>query len=256
MTLSFENVTADYGGEPVVSDVSFTVEDGEVVSLLGPNGVGKTTLLKAAVGLHTPSSGTVSVDGTPVAELSRNDLAKRVGYVPQKEETSMPSTVFETLLMGRKPYMGVRPSDEDRDIVSGVLEELGLADLAMRDVRSLSGGQFQKVTVARAFVQRPDALVLDEPTSDLDIRYEQDVLTAIREWAREGHAVVQAMHDLSVALRFSDRFVFLNEDGVHAVGGPDVVTAEVIESVYGVPVEIVETDDGKFVTPTRDAGGD
>mgnify|MGYP006274492729 CR=1 FL=1 len=254
--LSFENVTAGYGDEPVITDVSFTVEAGEVVSLLGPNGVGKTTLLKTAVGLHAPSSGTVSVGGTPVDDLARNDLAKRIGYVPQKEENSMPSTVFETLLMGRKPYMGVRPSDEDREIVSNVLEELGLADLAMRDVRSLSGGQFQKVTVARAFVQQPEALVLDEPTSDLDIRYEQEVLTAIREWAREGHAVLQAMHDLSVALRFSDRFVFLSDDGVHAVGGSEVVTAEVIESVYGVPVELIETDDGKFVTPTRDAGAD
>jgi iron complex transport system ATP-binding protein len=254
--LSFENVTAGYGDEPVITDVSFTVEAGEVVSLLGPNGVGKTTLLKTAVGLRAPSSGTVSVGGTPVDDLARNDLAKRIGYVPQKEENSMPSTVFETLLMGRKPYMGVRPADEDRDIVSNVLEELGLADLAMRDVRSLSGGQFQKVTVARAFVQQPEALVLDEPTSDLDIRYEQEVLTAIREWAGEGHAVLQAMHDLSVALRFSDRFVFLSDDGVHAVGGPEVVTAEVIESVYGVPVELIETDDGKFVTPTRDAGAD
>jgi iron complex transport system ATP-binding protein len=249
--LSFENVTAGYGDEPVITNVSFSIDDGEVVSLLGPNGVGKTTLLKTAVGLHTPDSGTVKVDGAPVANLSRNDLAKRVGYVPQKEENSMPSTVFETLLMGRKPYMGVRPSDEDRDIVSTVLEELGLAELAMRDVRSLSGGQFQKVTVARAFVQQPETLVLDEPTSDLDIRYEQEVLSAIREWAREGHAVLQAMHDLSVALRFSDRFVFLSDDGIHAIGGPEVVTAEVIESVYGVPVEIVETGDGKFVTPTQ-----
>jgi len=249
--LAFENVTAGYGDEPVVIDVSFSIDDGEVVSLLGPNGVGKTTLLKTAVGLHTPSSGTVKVDGTPVTNLSRNDLAKRMGYVPQKEENSMPSTVFETLLMGRKPYMGVRPSDKDRDIVSTVLEELGLAELAMRDVRSLSGGQFQKVTVARAFVQQPEALVLDEPTSNLDIRYEQEVLTAIREWAQEGHVVLQAMHDLSVALRFSDRFVFLSDDGVHAIGGPEVVTAEVIESVYGVPVEIVETGDGKFVSPTR-----
>lgn len=251
MTLRFDDVTAGYGDETVVSDVSFTVEGGEIVSLLGPNGVGKTTLLKAAVGLHTPTSGRVVVDGTPISERSRTDLATRVGYVPQRETTTAPSTVFETVLMGRKPYMGMRPSDEDRDVVSELLERLELADLAMRDVSSLSGGQFQKVAIARAFAQQPDALVLDEPTSDLDIRYEQEVLAAIRQWADDGHVVLQAIHDLSVSLRFSDRFVLLAEDGVHAVGGPEVVTEAAIEAVYGVPVDLLETEEGLFVAPKQ-----
>jgi len=248
VTLSYDSVTVGYDA-PVLSDVSFDVGDGDVVCLLGPNGVGKTTLLEAAVGLRAPLSGTVSVDGTPVSEIPRRDLAKRVGYVPQRDEQSAPATVFETVLMGRKPYMGLRPSDEDREIAGSVLDELDLAEFAMRDVGALSGGERQKVSVARALAQKPETLVLDEPTSDLDIRYEMDVLQTVREWADDGRGVVCAMHDLTVAVRFADQFVLLAEGGVHAAGGPEVVTPENVEAVYGVPVDVLETEDGPAVVP-------
>lgn len=248
MTLSYDSVTVGYDA-PVLSDVSFDVADGEVVCLLGPNGVGKTTLLESAVGLRAPLSGTVRVDDTPVSEIPRRDLAKRVGYVPQRDEHSAPATVFETVLMGRKPYMGLRPSAEDREIVAGILDDLDLAEFAMRDVSELSGGERQKVAMARVLAQRTGTLVLDEPTSDLDIRYETDVLNTVREWADAGRSVVCAMHDLTVAVRFADRFVLLADGGVHAAGGPEVVTPERVEAVYGVPVDVIDTADGPAVVP-------
>ncbi|MDG5778379.1 ABC transporter ATP-binding protein, partial [Haloarculaceae archaeon H-GB1-1] len=175
MTVEFEGVTAGYGDEPVVEDVSLSIGDGELVGFLGPNGVGKSTLLKTVVGLLAPASGTVRVGESAVDDLSRRDLARRVGYVPQSESPTAPTTVFETVLMGRKPYLSWRASTSDHAVVKRVLTTLDLDDLAMRDVGSLSGGQRQKVVIARALAQEPDVLVLDEPTSDLDIRHEVDV---------------------------------------------------------------------------------
>ncbi len=250
-TISYDNVAAGYDGAEVISDVSVDVHAGDIVGLLGPNGVGKSTLLKCAVGLLDPLAGEVTIGDRPVRSFDRDALARNVGYVPQSEPTNFPRTVFQTVLMGRKPHFGTRPRARDRRVVTTLLNRLGLADLAMRDVNSLSGGQHQKVILARVLAQEPRALVLDEPTSNLDIRHEVEVLSLLRKEAPDGLAILHAMHDLTLAVRYSDWIVLLGEGGVHTQGPPSELTAKDIRDVYGIDVSIHETNDGIVIAPVE-----
>ena len=248
--IRFDGVTVDYGDGPVVEDVAVAVEAGEVVCLLGPNGAGKSTLLQAALRLVEPDAGTVAVGGDAVTDLDRRELARRVGYVPQAESQRTPATVFEAVLMGRRPYVAWRASEADRAVVARTLAALDLADLATRDVRTLSGGQRRKVLVARALAQEPDALVLDEPTSDLDVRHELELLEVVREAAAAGRAALLAMHDLTLAARVADRLVLLRDGGVYDAGAPgDVLTREAVRDVYGVDAEVRRDGTGVSVVP-------
>jgi iron complex transport system ATP-binding protein len=244
--VELDGVTAGYGDVTVVEDVSFAVERGEVVGLLGPNGVGKSTLLRCALGLLAPREGTVRVCGDDVASLDRDEVARRLGYVPQQEAPSFPATVFEAVLLGRKPRMGWRPGDEDHHVVGRVLESLGIADLSMRQLGSLSGGQRQQVLLARALAQEPAGLVLDEPTSDLDVKHRLEVQSVVREQAASGVAALHATHDLTLAARFSDRLVLLRDGAVYASGPPSVLTEDRVADVYGVRAHVSEDDEGRI----------
>lgn len=246
--IELDAVTAGYG-DPVVSDVSFAVERGELVALLGPNGVGKSTLLRTVLGLRDPLSGTVTLDGEDVTTLERTDVARRLGYVPQSESGGLPSTVFETVLTGRKPHTSWRPTEEDREVVGEVLAEVGIGDLAMRPLTDLSGGQRQQVRLARALAQQPESLVLDEPTSSLDLRHQFDVLDHVARLADEGLAVLFALHDLELATRYADRLVFLADGEVAAVGGPEVVTSDLVREVYGIHARVVDVEGHRVVLP-------
>jgi len=246
--IELDAVTAGYD-DPVVSDVSFAVERGELVALLGPNGVGKSTLLGTVLGLRDPLSGTVTLDGDDVMTLERTDVARRLGYVPQSESGGLPSTVFETVLTGRKPHTSWRPTQEDRAVVGEVLTQVGIDDLAMRPLTDLSGGQRQQVRLARALAQQPAALVLDEPTSSLDLRHQFDVLDHVTQLAAEGLAVLFALHDLELATRYADRLVFLADGEVAAVGGPEVVTSALVAEVYDIRARVVNVDGHRVVLP-------
>jgi iron complex transport system ATP-binding protein len=246
--IRLDAVAAGYAS-PVVEDVSFGVARGELVALLGPNGVGKSTLLRTVLGLRTPLAGTVTLDGDDVMALDRRTVAGRLGYVPQAEDAGLPSTVFETVLTGRRPHTTWRPTAADRAVVGTVLSELGIEDLAMRSVSTLSGGQRQQVRLARALAQEPDGLVLDEPTSSLDLRHQLDILGHVRSLADDGVAVLFALHDLELAIRYADRLVFLADGEVVAVGGPEVVTADLVADVYDVAARVVEVDGHRVVVP-------
>jgi len=255
MTVDVTDVTIGYDGLPVLEDVDVHVGDGELLGLLGPNGSGKTSLLRAIDGLLEPTTGRVTVDGTDVQTLSREEIARRIGYLPQVEETTPSATVFDTVLLGRNPHFGWRPGEPDRRAVESVLDGLGIGDLAMREVPTLSGGQRRTVLLARALVGAGDALLLDEPTSGLDLKHQHEVLRHVRSAiTNESLSGVVAIHDLDLATRFCDRYALLADGGVHAVGGDEVLTAETVERVYDVPVDVFTRDGQTHVVPADPDG--
>jgi iron complex transport system ATP-binding protein len=249
MILNVQGLRFHYPGRPVLEKVSFAVDKGQVLAILGTNGTGKTTLLKCINRILTPAAGSVFIGDAPVASLSRNALAQQIGYVEQQRAGSR-ATVFNTVLLGRKPYIRWDITQHDMEIASRALDTLGLTDYALRYMDELSGGELQKVVIARALAQEPEILLMDEPTSSLDLKNQLEVLNLIRQISRaRGIAVVVAMHDLNLALRFADRFLLLKDKTIFAAGGPEVMTPETIESVYAVPVMIAAHNGSRVVIP-------
>jgi iron complex transport system ATP-binding protein len=249
MILNVQDLQFRFPGRPVLEQIRFMVEKGQVLTVLGTNGTGKTTLLKCLNRILTPTAGTVLIEGEPISTLSRNALAQKIGYVEQQRSGSR-ATVFNTVLLGRKPHIRWDISQHDMEIASQALETLGLADYALRYLDELSGGELQKVIIARALAQEPEILLMDEPTSSLDLKNQLEVLNLIRQISRaRGIAAVVAMHDLNLALRFADRFILLKDKTIYAAGGPEVITPENIESVYAVPVTIAAHNGSRVVIP-------
>jgi iron complex transport system ATP-binding protein len=249
MILNVQGLRFHYPGRPVLEDASFAVARGEVLAILGTNGTGKTTLLKCLNRILMPAAGSVLIGDEPVASLSRNALAQKIGYVEQQRSGSR-ATVFNTVLLGRKPYIRWDITQHDMEIASQALETLGMADYALRYLDELSGGELQKVIIARALAQEPEILLMDEPTSSLDLKNQLEVLNLIHQISRErGIAAVVAMHDLNLALRFADRFILLKDKTIYAAGGLEVMTPENIENVYAVPVMIAAHNGSRVVIP-------
>gem|GEM_PF-194176 len=204
MSLAVSNLSFGYNGRMVVDQVSFDLAPGRILAILGPNGVGKTTLLKCLNAILKPRGGTVLVEDIDVLCLSRREVARRFGYVPQRLEAGR-LTVFDAVLLGRTPHLGLRPSVHDVAVVERVILRLGLAPLGLRHLDRLSGGELQKVAVARALAQEPRILLFDEPTASLDLKNQMDILGTIREVvAGQNVSAVLTMHDVSAALRFAD----------------------------------------------------
>ncbi len=249
MILEVDGVAFDYRSRAVIRDIRFNVQPNEVLAILGPNGVGKTTLLKCMNAILKPRLGAILVEGEDVLKLDQMEIARRLGYVPQRSETGR-LTAFDAILLGRRPHIRWNVSERDIRIVEAAIKRLNLGDLALRYIDEMSGGELQKVSVARALVQEPRVLLLDEPTSNLDLKNQIEILTIVRE-AVSGHDVsaVMTMHDLNLAIRYSDKFIFLKDGVIHAAGGEEVVTAEIIEAVYGVPVAVERFNGFQVVIP-------
>lgn len=238
-----------YRNKSVLHEIGFSIEQGQVVAVLGPNGVGKTTLLKCLNRILKVRQGTVLLDGESLLDLSTMDIARRVGYVPQRVETGR-LTAFDAILLGRRPHIGWDVTPRDLAIVDAVLTKLGMEALRLAYLDEMSGGELQKVAIARALVQEPKVLLLDEPTSNLDLKNQVDILTTIREIVRDHKiAAVMTMHDLNQALRFADTFIFIKNGAVYIHGNQDVITPLVIEEVYGLPVIIGELGGIRCVIP-------
>lgn len=221
--------------------VSLEVPDGSLYAVLGPNGSGKSTLLKAILGVLPGSAGTARVDGRDVSAWSRRELARAVGVVPQAETIAFPLTVRELVAMGRYPWLGPLAAEgsNDRAAIARALEHCDVSDLADRDVTTLSGGELQRVRIARALAQEPRALVLDEPTASLDIPHEMAILELLRSSADQGMTVLLVTHGLDLAARFADRMLLLADGRVSAEGPPgDVMRSSVLEAIYRWPLAV------------------
>ncbi len=251
ITLVAAGVDFAFGRHKVLSSVDAVVSGGDVLAVIGPNGSGKSTLVRCLAGIYRPSAGGVRLNGMPLSGIPPRRLAQRIAHVPQVSREEQPFTVADAVLMGRRPYSPWRTRAEDLSIVSEVMEMLGIAGLSARYLGELSGGQKQKVLIARALAQEPEILLLDEPTSSLDIRHQLEVLEIVREQAdRFGRGVVLVIHDLSLANRFADRMLLLSKGRGRHEGGPDeVVTSPRIREVYGVHAEVHRTPFGGLVQP-------
>lgn len=249
MSILAENISFAYSKRPIVKDVSFEIGKGECVAILGTNGVGKSTLLKCLNNIVEPQSGQVSIGGKPIKNMSRTELAQNVGYVPQNEFKSE-STVFDAVLLGRKPYIKLDVTKNDLEITEEIINSLSLEKFALRKVNELSGGEMQKVVIARALAQQPELLLFDEPTSNLDLKNQLEVVDIIKDIVKEKNiSAIVTMHDLNLALRFADTFIMIKDGRVHAMGNEGVITPANIFETYGVNVSIERYNGYKMIIP-------
>ena len=243
MKIDIENISFDYSpAARVLSEISLNIEGAQVISILGPNGVGKSTLIHCINKILEPTKGVVMIEDKDVSEYSLKEVAKKIGYVPYSSSDTFPLTVVDTVLLGRHPHAGWRTTDEDLEIVFDVLEKLGIQDLSLRYFNELSAGQRQRVMLARGLVQKPEVIMLDEPTSNLDIKHQLGISRTLKQLSRdEGILVLMISHDLNIAARYSDSIVLMHQGSVYAVGAPsEVLTEDNIREVYGVDSRIID----------------
>lgn len=233
----------------ILEDIKFDIDKGQCLAILGNNGAGKSTMLKCLNKIISPNCGNVYVDKIDILKLKQFEIAKQIAYVAQKNESSR-FTVFDAILLGRKPYIKLAPTEQDIKIVSDIIERMNLTQFSLRYIDELSGGELQKVMLARALAQQPKVLLLDEPTSNLDLKNQLEVLKVVQEIAKkENISVIIVIHDLNLALRYCDRFLFLKNKNVYAYGGHEIISRENIEDVYNVPVDIKEYNGQKIIIP-------
>lgn len=243
MKVTISGLEFGYSSSPVLKDVNLEVNGPQLISIIGPNGVGKSTLIHCINKILSPTKGVVMINGEDVSGISIKEMAKKVGYVPYATSDAFPLSVVDTVLMGRHPHSGWKSLDHDLDVVYSTLKLINIEHLAMRSFDELSAGQHQKVMLARGLVQEPEVLLLDEPTSNLDIKHQMEVTRILRNLSQEkGILIIMISHDLNIAAKYSDNMVMLSNGSIYAVGTPkEVLTKENIKAVYGVDSDIIES---------------
>ncbi|AGI48166.1 ABC-type cobalamin/Fe3+-siderophores transport systems, ATPase component [Thermoplasmatales archaeon BRNA1] len=247
-SLRFENVYFEYNSKAkILRDINLSIDRPGLICIIGPNGVGKSTLVKCINRLLTPTEGNVLIDDKPISEYRTRDLATVVGYVPAFSTDDFAMSVVDTVMMGRHPYRRMGSTREDLHIVYEVLKELGITHLAMRNFDELSAGQHQKVSLARGLAQSPDILILDEPTANLDIKHQVEVTRLMRDISHEKNiTTVMISHDLNVSCKYADEVIVMSSPGIiYKIGTPsEVMTPELVKYVYGMNCLIVD-DNGR-----------
>jgi len=240
MSLRIEDLSVDIAGRRIVAGVNMMVEQGAFVGLLGPNGSGKSTILKALYRVHRRSGGRAYLDGADLFAMRPKDVARRVAVVAQETTVEFDFSVREMVMIGRTPHKRAfeRDDESDRAAVADAIERVGCEELTHRRFNTLSGGEKQRVLIARAIAQGADHLILDEPTNHLDIRYQIEVLELV---AGLGFTVLAALHDLSLAALYCDSVYLLSDGRIVAAGNPEsVITSDIVRHAYGADVLVVE----------------
>lgn len=249
MQVRAEDVSFSYGNFRALKQVSFKVGSGDMLAIIGQNGSGKSTLLKCINRILKISDGSICIDDIPLVSIPASRLARMIAYIPQTEETVNGITVFDTVLLGRKPYIGSRPTEGDMELVARLLTRMELDQIAMRHLNTLSGGQQQRVFIARALAQQPSVLLLDEPIANLDINHQMKVMKLLQQLTREGMTVIITIHDINMAARFCNKALMLKQGKVFASGLQSVYTPENIENLYDIQVDVLHHKDCICIIP-------
>lgn len=247
MSIVVDKLSFSYGSREVLKNVSFTAEYGQFLSVLGPNGVGKSTLFRCMLGILKPKSGGTIIDGAEVSGLTAAELAKRIAYIPQSHSPVFNFSVFDMVLMGTTAQTGhfSSPGAKQAARVEAALEKLGISHLRDRGYGELSGGERQLTLIARAIAQQAKIFVMDEPSASLDFGNRIRVMQTMRDLAREGYCVIQSTHDPDQAYLWSDKILALHGGGVLAWGTPrEIMTSDLVSRLYGVGVEVCRVGDG------------
>ena len=249
--LNVENLEFGYTARPVLKGVSMELPQGEIGILLGKNGCGKTTLFKNILGIEKPKAGVIRLHGENLLKMNRRERARRIAYVPQHIHFG-DLTVLDSVLMGRVSYFGTKASREDYILVEKILEDMQLQDFASRSAEALSGGEKQKIAIARAMAQEPKLMVFDEPTGNLDIANEQLIIEEAKRLAREKNiSILSSLHDLNQALYFGDKFFLMKDGVIKYAGGKEIITEEVIRDIYDIQVKIAQLDGQTVIINTN-----
>ena len=246
MNIQTDNVKVSFGQKSILQDISLSIRDKEFVGIIGPNGSGKSTFLKCLYRVLQPNNGKIFFDGTEMSSLSHRDTALKMAVVAQHSTVNFDFSVLEMVLMGRSPYKGLLDRDQidDYEIARHALAQVGLSDFESRNFNTLSGGEQQRVILARALAQRTECLVLDEPTNHLDIKYQLELMTIVK---RLDATVVSAIHDLNLAAIYCDRLIALKDGSVVCTGTPhEVLTEETIRHIYGVSATVQTLPNGRL----------
>lgn len=252
MILSVRDLSFAYRKTPVLDRITFTADAGELLAILGPNGVGKTTLFRCILGEQKRYTGAITLDGADARTLSARETARRIAYVPQAHPAAFRFSVFDAVLMGTTHTLPpfASPGERQREAARTALRRIGIASFADRDLCDLSGGEQQLVYLARALAQQAQILLMDEPTASLDVGNRQKVLSVARSLAGEGYTVLLSTHEPQQALDFADRVLALHEGRVAALGpSRETLTEALLETLYGTRVHMLDTEYGRVVLP-------
>ena len=249
MSIEYNKIRFSYNGRDVLKNLSGTFQKGKFSAVVGPNGSGKSTFLKCLDRLLKPKEGSILIDGKSLDQYPGRDLAKKIGFVQQSAQSVFANTVFNTVLLGRKPYMNWRPGSNDEKITEDILKEFHLESLAMRSIDEISGGERQRVYIARAMAQQPEILLLDEPTSNLDIKYQFEIMELLKKVCRKEVTVVIAIHDLNLAIRYADQFILLKDGKILAMGNRDIITETNLERLYSIKFQKITTRNTMYIIP-------
>lgn len=245
-----KDISFSYGGEEIFNGISFSIDKGDVLCILGPNGTGKTTLIKCLNGLYDIESGDILINGKNIKKLSFKEISRHIGYIPQSHVPSFPFKVFDVVLMGRAPYLNLTdsPKEGDVEIASNALKTLGIEYLKDKEYTNLSGGERQLVFLARVLCQKPDILILDEPTSHLDFGNQIKLLEIIDNLSKSGLAIIMSSHFPDHAFLSSTKVAIMKDKKFIDFGTPDdVVTEENLKKAYSIDVELIKLDDERKV---------
>ncbi len=249
--VKINNLNFSYSKKPVLKYLNAKINEGDFIGIIGPNGSGKSTLLRCIDGILPVNTGTIFIDNTDIRHYSRNKLSRKIAFVPQHENQVFAPTVYDTVLLGRKPYIGWAPRKADHKITIDVIQQLDLEEISLECINELSGGQRQRVFIARALAQQPEILLMDEPSANLDLKHQLEVFEILKKLASDGITIAVALHDLNLAAKYCESLLMLNEGEVFASGGKNILTSENIEKLYGVKVRIINTNGDFIIIPEK-----